>query len=327
MASSRQRLLGLGALLLLAGPLACGGSEGAAGLDAGLDTGAPADGSPGEPGLDAGIEADAGGEAPLELLVEVEIDGHWRLHRVGIDGSDLRPAIAGDARGGEASVRGGRVVFTRVVQGYAAVHAAQLGGEPERLTAAEATEQDPVLSPEGDKLAFVRSVGEIPKLFIANADGTGAVRLTSRFGSADTVEQSPSFSPDGSQVVFSAAVAGLPDLFVVDVASGDVELLLAENDALIEPSWSPGGEAIAFVSGFLDRAEIHVLDLSSGDVAPLTHGPEPSGQPAWLTSGEIVFTSWNNGNSELRLVDPDEPAQVRAIATDGLPARGPAPIR
>ena len=53
---------------------------------------------------------------------------------------------------------------------------------------------DPAWSPHGHRLAFARESGGHAHVFVANADGTGAVQITD--GPEDDVE--PAWSPDGT---------------------------------------------------------------------------------------------------------------------------------
>jgi TolB protein len=58
---------------------------------------------------------------------------------------------------------------------------------------------NPILSPDGGRIAFERSVAYVPggEIWVANADGTGATRLTS-----DHNDTEPAWSPDGSEIAF-----------------------------------------------------------------------------------------------------------------------------
>lgn len=56
---------------------------------------------------------------------------------------------------------------------------------------------DPILSPDGTRIAYARTVAYVSgsEIWVMNVDGTGATRLTS--GHADT---QPAWSPDGSEI-------------------------------------------------------------------------------------------------------------------------------
>lgn len=74
-------------------------------------------------------------------------------------------------------------------------------GQPKQLTSKENASQ-PVFSPDGKQLAFVRSVDGKGQVFILPLDGGEAQQLTrSKYGAS-----SPRWSPDGKKIIFSANI-------------------------------------------------------------------------------------------------------------------------
>lgn len=72
---------------------------------------------------------------------------------------------------------------------------------PKQLTAKENSSQ-PVFSPDGKQIAFVRSVDGKPQIFLLSLDGGEAMQLTKyKYGAAN-----PKWSPDGKHLLFSAAI-------------------------------------------------------------------------------------------------------------------------
>jgi Tol biopolymer transport system component len=100
-------------------------------------------------------------------------------------------------------------------------------------------ERSPAFSPDGSRIAFsVDGSG----LWVMDADGTGAVRLTT-----DPSDAWPSWSPDGSQLVFSRRGENF-DLWRTNAdGTGQVPVLEGSlNDVF--PDWSPLGDAIFFAA-------------------------------------------------------------------------------
>lgn len=115
---------------------------------------------------------------------------------------------------------------------------------------------DPVFSPDGTRIAFVRYEQGHAHLFVANADGTGARSITD--GLDD--DAGPSFSPDGRFIVYcSSHRTEHPwvesNLFVVrDDGSGLVQLTEGDREAC-RPDWARDGY-IYFHADATDRFHI-----------------------------------------------------------------------
>jgi Tol biopolymer transport system component len=100
---------------------------------------------------------------------------------------------------------------------------------------------EPAWSPDGKRLAFVRSSGGHAHLFVARADGTNAQRITE--GPSD--DEHPSWSPDGNRIVFcsvNVTVQALQaNLFTVHPdGSGLVQLTEGDRNAC-HPTWGRDG--------------------------------------------------------------------------------------
>ena len=73
----------------------------------------------------------------------------------------------------------------------------------EALTRGKAGASQPEISPNGDVVAFVRSVKSKPQIFILPLNGGEPWQLThSKYGAS-----SPKFSPDGKRIVFSSSIS------------------------------------------------------------------------------------------------------------------------
>src|SRR5882762_2201700 len=113
-----------------------------------------------------------------------------------------------------------------------------------KLTSDTSSASDPAFSPDGSRIAYVSQRDGNAEIYVMNADGTGAARVTND----PQPDGRPSFTPDGQAVVFhSARTAGRQQIWVVNVdGSGLMQLTRDSVNAM--PTVSPDGQTIAYVS-------------------------------------------------------------------------------
>jgi dipeptidyl aminopeptidase/acylaminoacyl peptidase len=99
----------------------------------------------------------------------------------------------------------GKWDYKYVMQLYLA--ASDGSSAPRQLTTAKEGASQPAWSPDGHKIAFVRSVDSKPQVFVLSLEGGEPLQLTRfRYGAS-----SPRWSPDGKEILFSARI-GLREL-------------------------------------------------------------------------------------------------------------------
>jgi Tol biopolymer transport system component len=159
-------------------------------------------------------------------------------------------------------------------------------------------------SPDGGRIAYQDPVADERGIFVANADGSDAVRLTDGINDAW-----PSWSPDGSKIVFTSsrydssielcepgAEFRCPtDVYVMDSHGTNVTRLTSDPAPEYQPVWSPDGRRIAFVrssGGSGGEAPlIFTMDADGLDVQQVSSGDGGSDfSPSWSPDGsQIVF--------------------------------------
>jgi TolB protein len=124
------------------------------------------------------------------------------------------------------------------------------------------TNEEPAWSPDGKRIAFVRTLGPVPPgrqpriagIFVVNADGTNVRQLTQRRGTSVTEDHAPSWSPDGKRIALvsvniTAKPAGASVIYVVN-ADGThpraVRSMPHGWPGAGAPSWSPDGKRILY---------------------------------------------------------------------------------
>src|SRR5881397_1585181 len=177
-----------------------------------------------------------------------------------------------------ASSRSGRL------QLYAAERSnlAQLRKVTEDTTAAT----EPAFSPDGSRLAFVSTRDGQPEIYIMDADGTDAARLTN----SPAADGGPAFTADGQSVVFHSNRTGHRQVFVQPITSSDAIQLTQEPADNWQPTVSPDGETIAFVSNRDGNDDIWLMSKDGSNQRNFTKSPQVKEKsPHFLRDGSLAF--------------------------------------
>ena len=140
---------------------------------------------------------------------------------------------------------------------------------PRELTKHSAIETEPVLSPDGKKLAYVSDRTGQPQVYSMDLSSKKVTRL-SRKGGYNT---SPAWSPDSSMVAFTSQKRGSKSAIYrvrVDDNLGTQTRVSPKNISAESPAWSPDGSMIAF-QGFQGVWKIFYVLSSGGPAERLTN--------------------------------------------------------
>jgi TolB protein len=151
------------------------------------------------------------------------------------------------------------------------------GSKQATLTKGDAMEVDPVLSPDGKRIAFVvvNKEGKKADIYVMNADGSKRKPILE--SDANSVAFAPAWSPDGKKIAYSTfkIEEGKPpeetSVMVMD-ADGKNSKRLADG---MLPSWSPDGKKIVYTvlklgKGFEPR--LNVMDADGKNAKKLIDG-------------------------------------------------------
>lgn len=121
----------------------------------------------------------------------------------------------------------GRTILFDVLGDIYAVDARGGGARP--LLTGTAFEMQPVWSPDGTRFAFISDRSGAHNLWVANADGTGAIQVSDEKDA--TILASPAWSADGTQLYASRIIHTIlaPELYRWPAAGGTAERITDAN--------------------------------------------------------------------------------------------------
>jgi TolB protein len=185
-----------------------------------------------------------------------------------------------------------------------------------------------VYSPDGKRIAFSLMDGSNTDIWVMNADGSGARRLTRD----PAIDLSPSWSPDGSRIAFVSDRAGTPQIYTMNADGSGVRRLTFQGNYNQTPSWSPRGDAIAFTAR--DERKVFDLFVVSPDTSVITRLTQDQGstneEPCWAPNGRLlVFQTDRNGSRQLMISDAKGDRQFAILGSDGADLVSPVwgPLR
>lgn len=197
------------------------------------------------------------------------------------------------------------------------------GADPVRLTGARTFNVEPVWSPDGTRIAFVRhDRPRNPDIWLMDADGSNQVRLTT--GRADDVY--PQWSPDGTHIAWVKIPRGESKgrIYVMHPDGADKMAVSPERHDALTPAWSPDSHSVAYVRSSIcnkcgDDYEIYVVDgHSPGPATRITDNDVHDVNPVWSPDGSRIALARDHvDGSNLFTVAPDGSDERQLTSVDG----------
>jgi TolB protein len=186
------------------------------------------------------------------------------------------------------------------------------------------TTLSPAWSSDGTKLAFSSARTGDPDIYVSDASGDGAHRITAFRGP----DVSPTWNPKtNGQIAWISGRTGLPQLYIMDSDGANV-MRMTDGGYASAPSWSPNGQVLAFAwnrnygPGAPGGEDIYIMDIGSKRWTQLTHGAGANDAPSWSPDGRhIVFQRETGGHSEIwmMLADGTDQQQLTRGGQDTQP--------
>ncbi|HEY1807678.1 MAG TPA: translocation protein TolB, partial [Acidobacteriaceae bacterium] len=182
------------------------------------------------------------------------------------------------------------------------------------------TTLSPAWSSDGNHLAFSSSRGGDPDIYVSDASGQGARRLTAFRGP----DVSPVWNPKtNAQIAWVSGRTHLPQIYIMDTDGANVTRM-TDGGYATSPSWSPNGQFLTFAwsrnygPGAPGGEDIYIMDIASKRWTQLTHDAGANDFPSWAPDGRhIVFQRGQGGHTEIWMMLADGTDQQQLTHGDG----------
>ena len=208
------------------------------------------------------------------LYAAGDVSANAGIYRVSASGGEpVRLAgVGNDVQDLTLSRNGKRLAYSRDLRDYN-IYRMPVPGRaappetPAKFIASTRYEISPAYSPDGKRIAFSSNRNGSREIWVADADGSRAVPLTS-FDRG--YSGSPRWSPDGQTIVFDARPNGAGDIYSVRADGGDPKQLTDNPAEDHVPCFSNDGHWIYFSSTRLGPRQIFRMPAAGGPAVQIT---------------------------------------------------------
>ena len=213
----------------------------------------------------------------------------------------------------------GRHLFYREETDVGPIYQTDSLGSPPKVVA-ENVWSDFSISPDGKFFAFVRRDPGLTEylLILANVDGTGERRLTSRTAPWDYRGGAPGWSPDGSKLIVASGQQQqfFPKLLMIDVPSGEeTEMKIPRWRAIFRTQWMPDGKRLVITAREANEpySQIWMLSFHGGEIRRLTNDLESYFWLSLSVDGQLLITRQQRIISHLWLLPDGDVKKAKQI--------------
>ena len=205
------------------------------------------------------------------------------------------------------TVDGTEIIFDSGQSGVASrlMRIAVEGGQPPRpLASTGENARMPTISPQGNRLAFVRTTAAQANIWrVGVASPGGQAGAPTKLISSSRLDIVPRYSPDGEQIAFASTRSGDYQIWVSDADGANARQLTYRFSVAATPHWSPEGEQIVF-HGQTERGkdfDIYTMSARGGGVPRrLTTDRSLDFVPTWSRDGRWIYFVSARGGGEKR---------------------------
>jgi len=201
------------------------------------------------------------------------------------------------------------------------------------LMISSVADEGPQFSPDGNKIVFDSQRSGNNEIWVANADGSEPIRLTS----LNVLSGTPRWSPDGKFIAFDSRPGDHSHIFVISAVGGAPRQITHGDFEASVPSWSRDGKWIYFTSNRFGIWQLFKVSTQGGDPLQVTkkggfaafespdgsalyywkdndHGiwkmPLPAGEEKRILPLGLDWGRWAVLNDGIYFVDSNQPRPV-----------------
>ncbi|HTB11541.1 MAG TPA: protein kinase [Bryobacteraceae bacterium] len=235
----------------------------------------------------------------------------YRMPASGAAPPQLVPGIGAGAAFPAVSLQGHRLVYsagTRDTDIWKVDLRAKSAAVDEGLSSTY-REVFPQYSPDGKRVTFYSNRAGRLDIWVANADGSQAARLTSLAG---PTTGSPRWSPDGQEISFDSNTGGAFQIYTVSADGGQPRKLTKDAFTNITTNWSHDGRWIYFASKRSGDFQIWKMPAQGGEAVQVTHngGVAPTESP----DGKTLYFTKDSGSSGLWKMPVEGGPETKMVA-------------
>ena len=187
-------------------------------------------------------------------------------------------------------------------------------GESKRLTEGPLYSVNPVFTPDGENIVYVRldHKWEDHDVIIMDRDGKNSRIIASDTDFFDytygKIFGTPHVSPDGKTVVFRSQRSGYTNIWIAPIDGGEPTALAPEEAEQDNAVWSPSGRYVAFTSNDNGTLELRVSEPGSGtSEAIFSPGIGVCSNLQWSPNGKAIA---------FRYGTPTTPADIWTVSLE-----------
>ena len=152
------------------------------------------------------------------------------------------------------------------------------------LIASTRFDNSPQYSPDGTKIAFNSDRGGTGEVWVSDSDGSHPRQVTSHRSQLSGCAR---WSPDGRRLAFHTRLNAYAEIYTVEVSTGALRQLTADNGENTCPSWSRDGRWVYYSSR--RTGQIEIWKVSSGGGPPVQVTQHGGTRPFESHEGQYLY--------------------------------------